>query len=31
MFRCPKTKLELSDKTNAVNCGGLAVVQQLEA
>jgi len=29
MLRCPKTKLELSEKTNAVNCGGLAVVQQM--
>lgn len=29
MLGCPKTKLELSDKTNAVNCGGLAVVQQM--
>ncbi len=29
MLGCPKTKLEVSDKTNAVNCGGLAVVQQM--
>jgi hypothetical protein len=25
----PKTKLEISDKINAVSCGGIAVVQQL--
>lgn len=29
MLACPKTTFELSDKINAVNCGGLAVVQQL--
>ena len=29
MLRCPKTKLELSEKTKAVNCGGLTFVQQM--
>ena len=29
MLRCPKTKLELSEKTKAVNCGGLTLVQQI--
>jgi hypothetical protein len=29
MLSCPKVKLELSDRTNAVNCGGLSVVQQM--
>ena len=29
MLACPNTKLELSDKIDAVGCGGLAVVQQL--
>ncbi|MFV0367002.1 MAG: IS1380 family transposase [Hyphomicrobiaceae bacterium] len=28
-LRCPKVKLELSDRVNAVNCGGLANVQML--
>lgn len=29
MLRCPATKLELADKTQAVSCGGLAFVQQM--
>jgi len=29
MLLCPKAKLELSDRTNAVNCGGISVVQQM--
>ena len=29
MLGCPKTTLELNDRTNAVNCGGLATVQQM--
>jgi hypothetical protein len=29
MLDCPNTKLELSEQTNAVNCGGLALVQQM--
>lgn len=29
MLRCPSTKLELADRTQAVSCGGIAVVQQL--
>ena len=29
MLGCPNTRLELSDRTNAVNCGGLAAVQQM--
>jgi hypothetical protein len=28
MLRCPATKLELAEKTQAVNCGGLAFVQR---
>ncbi|MCA9050901.1 MAG: hypothetical protein KDA89_19320, partial [Planctomycetaceae bacterium] len=29
MLRCPKTKLELSNRISAVNCGGLSLVQSL--
>ena len=29
MLRCPKTKLELSDRISAVSCGGLSLVQSL--
>ena len=29
MFRCPAAKLELSDRTQAVACGGIALVQQM--
>lgn len=29
MLRCPATKLELAEKTQAVACGGLAIVQQM--
>ncbi len=29
MLRCPSVKLELADRTQAVSCGGIAVVQQL--
>jgi len=29
MLGCPSTKLELADRTQAVSCGGIAVVQQL--
>lgn len=29
MLRCPATKLELAEKTQAVACGGIAVVQQM--
>ena len=29
MLRCPATKLELAEKTQAVSCGGLAFVQQI--
>lgn len=29
MLRCPATKLELAEKTQAVPCGGLAIVQQM--
>ena len=29
MLRCPTTKLELSERISAVNCGGLSLVQSL--
>lgn len=29
MLRCPTTKLELAEKTQAVACGGLTLVQQM--